>query len=55
MVGSHFGGAVEDGGADVEHATVAEGFDDDLVADAVDVAVGDGEAYLFFFVVFHGN
>ena len=53
VVGSDFGGTVEHGGAEVEHAAVAEGFDDDFVADAVDVAVGDGDAYFLFFVVVH--
>ena len=53
VVGSHLGGAVKDGCAEVEHAAVAEGLDDDFVANTVEVAVSDGDAYLFLFVIVH--
>ena len=54
MIGGHLGGAVEDGGADVVHTAVAEGFEDDLVAHTVDVAVGDSDFdFLFLMFMFH--
>jgi hypothetical protein len=45
VIGGHLCRTIEDGGAVFEHATVREGFEDDFVADTVDVALRDGEFY----------
>ena len=50
MVGGHLGGAIDDGGTEVEHTAVAEGLEDYFVAHTVDVTVSDGHFYFLFFV-----
>ena len=46
VVGGHFLAAVDDGGAKFQEFGLGEGFEDEFIADAVGVAVGDGDAYL---------
>ena len=41
MVRSHLDSAVDDGGADIVHHRVRKGLQDEFVADAVGVSVGD--------------
>ena len=49
MIGHDLGRAIDDGGAQVEHGGVFEGFQDDFVANAIDIAVGDADFYLVLF------
>ena len=46
VVGGHFLAAVDDGGAKFQEFGLGKGFEDEFIADAVGVAVGDGDAYL---------
>ena len=46
VVGGHFLAAVDDGRAKFHEFGLSEGFEDEFIADAVGVAVGDGDAYL---------
>jgi len=46
VVGGDFLAAVDDGGAKFQEFGLSEGFEDEFIADAVGVAVGDGDAYL---------
>ena len=46
VVGGDLLAAVDDGGAKFQEFGLSEGFEDEFIADAVGVAVGDGDAYL---------
>jgi len=49
--GGYMRRAVEDGGAELAEAVILEYLEDELIADAVDVAMGDGYTYPLSFHV----
>ena len=47
VIGRHLGRAIYDGDTEVQHGGVFKGFEDDLVAHSVHIAVGDAHSQFF--------
>ena len=53
MIGENLARAIDDGLAEFQQTAVADGLENDLVADAIGVALRDAHAYFLFIVIIY--